>query len=85
MMFWRENFFTTDHVNVILSENRKIEVMKNTKHVKNLVTYVRNNLISRGEFSSNRKLGSYYKQLQIEKNIPVKGVAHKDVQRKCQL
>ena len=26
-----------------------------------------------------------YKQLQTEKNIPVKGVAHKDVKRKLQL
>ena len=67
-------------------KNRGNEEYKTRKeYFENLVTYVRNNLISRGEFSSNRKLGSYYKQLQIEKNIPVKGVAHKDVQRKCQL
>ena len=32
-----------------------------------------------------RKLSSYYKQLQTEKNIPVKGVAHKDIKRKLQL
>ena len=31
------------------------------------------------------KLSSYYKQLQTEKNIPVKGVANKTVKRKLQL
>ena len=31
------------------------------------------------------KLSSYYKQLQTEKNIPVKGVASKNVKRKLQL
>ena len=48
------------------------------------MTFVRNNLISRSEFSTMRKLRSYYKQLQTEKNIPVNGVAHKDVKRKFQ-
>ena len=32
-----------------------------------------------------RKLSSYYKQLQTEKNMLVKGAAHKDVKRKLQL
>ena len=49
------------------------------------MTYIRNNLISRGEFSTMQKLRSYYKQLQTEKNIPVNGVAHKDLKRKLQL
>ena len=67
-------------------KNRGNEEYKTTKECfENLVTYVRNNLISRGEFSTMPKLRSYYKQLQTEKNIPVTGVAHKDVKRKLQL
>ena len=31
------------------------------------------------------KLSSYYKQLQTEKNIPVKGVVNENVKRKLQL
>ena len=72
--------------NITLKQkNRGNEEYKTRKECfENLVTYVRNNLISRGELSTMRKLSSYYKQLQTEKNIPVKGVAHKDVKRKLQ-
>lgn len=78
-MLWRENFFAIDHVNVILSGHRKIEAIKNTKHVKNVLknlsTYIRNNLISRGELLTMLKLSGYYQNLQTEKKIPVKGAA----------
>ena len=67
-------------------KNRGNEEYKTRKECfENLVKYVRNNLISRGDFSTMRKLSSYFKQLQIEKNIPVRGVARKDVKRKLQL
>ena len=46
------------------------------------MTYVKNSLIGRGEFSTMPKLTSYKEQLQTEKNVPVKGLAHKDVKQK---
>ena len=63
-------------------KNRGNEDKKRKECFENLVTYIRSNLISRSKFSTMQKLSSYYKQLQTERNIPVRGVAHKDVKKK---
>ena len=51
----------------------------------NLLKHVRSSMIERGQFSTITKLSSYYEKLQTEQNIPVKGVANKDVKRRLKI
>ena len=50
-----------------------------------LVDHVEGSLVEIGEFTTISKLSKFYKQLQHNKNIPVKGVAQKDIKRRLSL
>ena len=44
-----------------------------------LVVYVRVSLVEKGDITIVAKLSKLYKDMQLNKNVPVKGVAHKDI------
>ena len=41
--------------------------------------YVRVSLVEKGEITTMVKLSKFYEDPQLNKNVPVKGVAHKDI------
>ena len=70
---------TREHGNI-----DKEEVNSRKECFNKLVKHVRYTLIENRQFSTVPKLSALYAKFQVERNINVKGVLHKDIKRKLQ-